>query len=66
MAFVARKPMTLLGKQYEAGDVVDLSGLDPRRRLKLIDQRRVLAGPRKTASSGKKRARKARSTTEEE
>ena len=41
--YVARKPMTISGRRFAAGDVVPMDEVLPKARKQLIEQRRVLA-----------------------
>jgi len=40
--FVARKPLTVLGVQYRAGDCVDMDRLSPGLRRRLVEYKRVV------------------------
>ena len=40
--FVARKPLTVLGVQYRAGDCVDMDRLQPGLRRRLVEYKRVV------------------------
>jgi hypothetical protein len=42
MQYVARKPLTLSGRRYGAGEVVPMEDVLPKARKQLIEQRRVL------------------------
>ena len=51
-AYVARKPMKLLGEDLAAGDPVAIGGLPARLRRELIQQRRILPAENDGASDG--------------
>ena len=56
MQYVARKPLTLSGRRYGAGEVVPMDEVLPKARKQLIEQRRVLP-----QAAAKKNTRKKRS-----
>jgi len=60
MPYAARKPMTLSGRSYKAGDVVDTRKLAPSRLRQMIDQRRIVSVPKKKRKPAAKTAKASR------
>jgi hypothetical protein len=56
MQYVARKPLTLSGRRYGAGEVVPMDEVLPKARKQLIEQRRVLPQAAKKNTRKKKRS----------
>lgn len=58
LKYLARKPITVDGTHYGAGDVVDMDRVVPERRKMLLDQRRVIVESGDTPRGRKKTAKK--------
>lgn len=58
LKYLARKPITIAGRHYGAGEVVDMERVVPARRKQLLEQRRVTSIRAESPTKAKRTAKK--------